>query len=186
MTNSNILPGMMSKELEIFVVENAVKAIHNGKVIDFTEFPLGIIEMLKEKIKSEKEVELALHDWHPHSQWKRLEQFVSCRFGGLDYTGDINQKGEMQDGEYWSCPNRGKCQYEGVVCKMPLVNGHRLTSEDIKLMQLSSTEKTNEVIAEEMNMPLGTFHKAKARVHSILKVQTKQGVTRIGQYLNLI
>lgn len=185
-TNSNILPGMMSKELEIFVVENAVKAIHNGKVIDFTEFPLGIIEQLKEKIKSDKQVELALHDWHPNSQWKRLEQYVSCHFGGLDYQADILPTGEMQDGEYWACPNRGKCQYEGVICKLPMINGQRFTNEDVKLMQLSTTEMTNEVIAEEMGMALGSFHKAKAKLHALLGVQTKQGITKFCSFFNFI
>jgi hypothetical protein len=61
-----------------------------------------------------------------------------------------------------------------------------LTNDDIKLMQFSSTEMTNEVIAEEMNMPLGTFHKAKAQLHQILGIQTKQGITRLCSFLNLI
>jgi hypothetical protein len=50
MTNSNILPGMVNRSVEVFVVENITKALHNGKVIDFTELPLGIIELLKEAI----------------------------------------------------------------------------------------------------------------------------------------
>ena len=53
-------------------------------------------------------------------------------------------------------------------------------------MQLSSTELTNDVIAEEMNMPLGTFHKAKAQLHQILGIQTKQGITKICSFFNFI
>ena len=186
MTNSNILPGMISNSLEIFVVENISKAIHKGKVIDLTELPLGIIELLKEAIKSDKQLELALHDMHPNSEWKRIEQFATCRFGGLDHNDDFSPEGKLQDGEYWQCPKRGTCLHEGVICKLPVVNNHRLTKDDIKLMQFSSTEMTNEVIAEEMNMPLGTFHKAKAQLHQILGIQTKQGITRLCSFLNLI
>ena len=186
MTNSNILPGMVNRSVEVFVVENITKALHNGKVIDFTELPLGIIELLKEAIKSDKQLELALHDWHPTSEWKRLEQFATCRLGGLDYNDDITPDGKIQDGEYWPCPNRGSCQYEGVICKLPVINNHRLTTDEIKLMQLSSTELTNDVIAEEMNMPLGTFHKAKAQLHQILGIQTKQGITKICSFFNFI
>ena len=184
--NSNILPGMVNNSLEVFVVENVTKAIHKGKVIDFTELPLGIIELLKEAIKNDKQVALALHDWHPFSQWKRIEQYASCRLGGLDYNDDITADGKFQDGEYWPCPKRGTCQYEGIICKLPIVNDHRLSPEDVKLMQLSTTEKTNEVIAEELDMPLGSFHKAKARIHQILGIQTKQGITKFCTYLNLI
>jgi hypothetical protein len=61
-----------------------------------------------------------------------------------------------------------------------------MSTEEIKLMQLSSTELTNDVIAEEMNMPLGTFHKAKAQLHQILGIQTKQGITKICSFFNFI
>lgn len=186
MTNSNLLPGMVNRSVEVFVVENVTKAIHNGKIIDFTELPIGIIELLKEAIKNDKQAELALHDWHPQSQWKRIEQFATCRLGGLDHADDITEDGILQDGEYWACPNRGTCQYEGTLCKMPIINNHRLSHHDVKLMQLSSTEMTNEVIAEEMNMPLGTFHKAKAYLHSVLGIQTKQGITKFCLFFNLI
>jgi hypothetical protein len=186
MTNSNILPGMVNRSIEVFVVENETKAIHNGKVIDFSELPLGIVELLKEEIKKDTAVELALHDWHPFSEWKRVEQFATCRLGGLDHSDDITPCGKIQDGEYWNCPNRGKCQYEGTLCKLPVINNHRLNKEEIKLMQYSTTEMTNEVIAEEMNMALGSFHKAKAQLHQILGIQTKQGITKYCSFFNLI
>lgn len=185
MNQTKILPGMVNNSVEIFVVENVVKAIRRGKVIDFTDLPLGIIQRLKEEINKDKQLKLALHDMHPDSSWKRLEQFAKCRFGGLDFQGDITEDA-IQDGEYWDCPNRGNCAYEGIVCKLPMINNHRLTSQEIQLMQLSSSEKTNDVIAEEMNMPAGSFHKAKAILHSILGVQTKQGVTKACTLLNII
>lgn len=183
---NNLHPGMNCNSVEFFVVDSYAKAIHKGKVIDFTELPLGIIEMLKEEIKKDKEVNLILHDLHPTSQWKRLEQFVTCRFGGIDFQGDITPEGNLQDGEYWPCPLRGNCSHEGKLCKLPIVNGQRLTTQEVQLMQLSTTDKTNEVIAEEMEMAPGSFHKAKALLHKLLGVQTKQCITRICTHLNLI
>jgi hypothetical protein len=182
---SNVLPGMMCSSIEFFVVENVVKAINSGKVIDFNDIPIGIVELLREEISKDENVKLALLEMHPDSEWKRIEQFVKCRLGGLDYQGDIKE-GVVQDGEYWDCPKRGTCAHEGVVCRLPVVNNHRLTHEDIKLMQFSSTEMTNEVIAEEMEMPMGSYHKQKAKIHNILGVQTKQGITKASTYLGLI
>lgn len=53
-------------------------------------------------------------------------------------------------------------------------------------MQFSSTEKTNEVIAEDMEMTMGTFHKQKKQLHDFFGVQTKQGLTMIATFLNII
>ena len=185
MNNSNILPGMVNNSLEIFVVESVVKAIHSGKVIDFTEMPLGVIELLKEHMRKDEKVLLALHDMHPFSEWARLEQFAKCRFGGLDHQADFKE-GIFQDGEYWDCPVRSSCPHNGVICKLPVINDHRLTDKEVEIMQLSTTELTNDIIAEKMKMPAGTFHKEKKQLHHILKVQTKQGITKICNYLNLI
>ena len=185
MINHNLLPGMVCNSVEFFVVENMVKAIKGGKVIDFSEIPIGIIELLREEIYKDEAVIHALHEMQPDSEWKRLQQYVSCKFGGLDHQGDITE-GLFQDGEYWDCPMRGKCAHEGVVCKLPIVNGHRLTPQQITLMQLSATEKTNEVIIDELNIAPGTFHKLKSILHSILGIQTKQGITKFCNLLNLI
>lgn len=182
---TNVLPGMICNSVEFFVVENVLKAILSGKVIDFNEIPIRIVELLREEINKDEKVKEALVQMHPDSDWKRLEQFVMCRLGGLDFNADIKD-GQIQDGEYVSCPKRGICPHEGVVCKFPKINDYRLTSEDIKLIQYSTTEMTNEVIAEEMDMPMGTYHKHKTKLHQIFKIQTKQGLTKAATMLNLI
>lgn len=184
---TKIIPGMITNETEFFVVENEVKVLHNGKVAEFSETPFPIFQLLKETINNDPLVLEKLMDLQPVSEYKRIEQFVICRFGGLDYKGDICKDMKLQDGEYWPCPKHGNCSAEGVLCKMPEVNGNRLTSEDVKLIQLTTTDKTNEVIAEEMNLPLGTLHKMKhALYHKLGNVQTKQCVTKIAIALNII
>lgn len=185
MNTVKVYPGMMCNSVEFFVHENDLKFIQHGTVKDFTELPFATIAILKEEIDNNNDVKLALHDMHPNSDIKRTEQFAKCRFGGLDFCPDINSN-ILQDGEYWPCPNHGNCPHEGVLCKLPKFNETRLTKTDVQLMQLSSSEKTNEVIAEEMNLPLGTFHKAKKYIHELLEVQTKQGIAQICIFFNLI
>ncbi|HBK83836.1 MAG TPA: hypothetical protein DDZ41_09635, partial [Flavobacterium sp.] len=161
------------------------KAIQNGKIKTFSELSFATIQMLKEEINNDKNVKLALHDFHPISEIKRIEQFAICRFGGLDFTGDI-KNGHLQDGEYWPCANHGKCPHEGVLCKLPLVNGQRLTKQEIDLIKLSSTDKTNDVIAEDLSIPLGTFHQIKHKLYDKFMVQTKQELTLMSSTLNII
>ena len=111
--------------------------------------------------------------------------WMSNVFRGLDFQGDI-KNGELQDGEYWPCPNHGKCQFEGVLCKLPLVNGQRLTKQEVDLIKLSSTDKTNDVIADDLGIPLGTFHQLKHKLYEKFVVQTKQELTKLSALINII
>lgn len=183
--NNTPYPGMTCSGLEFFVHDGELNVMHNRKVIDFTELPFAVIQQLREAIEQDKNVKMALMDIHPTSEVKRLEQFAKCRFGGLDFKPDILHN-QMQEGEYWACPLRGRCEHEGVLCKMPTINGQRLTKPEVSLMRLISSEATNEVIAELLGYKMGTFHLEKKKLYSKLKVQTKQGVAIISQHLNLI
>ncbi len=187
-TQSNTVtmyPGMVCSATEFFIENGETKIIQNAKVLPFCEISFGTQQILQEAINEDLNIKLALHDMHPNSSMKRLEQFAKCRFGGLDFQGDIKD-GELQDGEYWPCPKRGTCPHEGILCKLPTYNNQRLTSQDVQLLQLTATNKTNEAIGEEMNLPMGSFHKAKKFLYVKLGIQTKQEGVFISLFLNLI
>jgi hypothetical protein len=180
-----LFPGMACTSTEFFSQSGELKMIHNGSVKDFTEISFCTIQILKEAINQKQEILEALKDMHPESEMQQIKQFILCRFGGLDYQPDMKD-GVLQDGEYWACPNHGICKHEGVLCKLPNVNGHRLNKTDVVLMQLSSTTLTNEVIAEHMKFPFGSFHKAKRQLYEKLSVQTKHELVKIAIFLNII
>lgn len=180
-----LYPGMVCSSTEFFVSENQVKIIQNAKVLPFCEISSATMQILDEAINQDINVKLELFDMHPTSKMKRIEQFAKCRFGGLDFQGDIKE-GILQDGEYWECPNRGTCKSEGILCKLPSYNGKRLEKQEVELLQLTSTNKTNEVIAEELHLPMGSFHKAKKFLYDKLEIQTKQEGVMISFFLNLI
>lgn len=182
---SNLLPGLTDDSVEFFTHQNQLKVIKSGQVLSFTDLPFATIQVLKEEINKSIETKVALHDFHPTSEMKRIEQFAICRFGGIDMQGDI-VNGELQDGEFWACPNHGNCPHEGVLCKLPFINGSRLNKQDVQLMKLSATEKTNEVIAEELSLPLGSFHFAKKFLYKKLGIQTKQELAVLAMNHNII
>ncbi len=182
---SKTYPGMTSSATEFFTHGSELKVIQNGCIKNFNEISFCTIQILKEAIVSSKETSNALFEMHPNSEIRRIEQFAMCRFGGLDFDADIKE-GVLQDGEFWPCPSHGNCAHEGILCKLPMFNGHRLSKTEVLLMQKSSTEKTNEVIAEELELPFGSFHKAKKNLYEKLAVQTKQEVVKIAIILNLI
>lgn len=178
-------PGMTCSSTEFFSYGQELKVIQNGAIKNFNEISFCTIQILKEAMSASDDISSALMEMHPNSEMKRIEQFARCRFGGLDFDPDIKD-GVLQDGEFWACPFHGNCKHEGILCKLPVVNGHRLSKIDVLLMQKSSTEKTNEVIAEELDLPFGTFHKAKKHLYEKLSIQTKQELVKIAIFLNLI
>ncbi|MBW4362115.1 hypothetical protein [Flavobacterium taihuense] len=184
-STNRLYPGLADSSIEFFADGNETKVILNSRVLPFSEVSFSIIQLLDEEIEKDSLVKIHLLDMHPTSKIKRTEQFAHCRLGGLDYQGDING-GQLQEGEYWECPKRGNCKSEGILCKLPSYNGKQLQPQEVKLLQLTATNKTNEVIAEELNLPLGSFHKLKKILWSKLSIQTKQEGVMISFFLNLI
>lgn len=180
------IPGLLDSNYEFLNIDNQTMFIHNGQIKNFTEAPISVIIMLKEFIEKNPDVKKILNEWHPNSEFNQLQQFAKCRFGGLDVTPDI-ENGNFQDGEYWDCPNSGKCAAEGILCKLPTFNGNVLTKIEIQLIKLSTTDLTNDVIAEKLNLALGTYHKMKSILHKKLdNILTKQSLTKLAYQMNLI
>lgn len=183
---TKILPGMVDDAVEFFKDdEGKVKYIHQGKVNCVSELPYWLTKIITEHIELNPEINNHLLNFHPDSEIKRLHQFINCRFGGIDFRGDIVD-GKLQESEYIHCPLRGNCKSEGVLCKMPVVNGHTLTPTEVKIIQMSTTDMTNDVIAEECSLPLGSFHKIKQNIYDKFCVPTKQCLTKLAYSLNLI
>ena len=185
MNTNKIYPGMLCAGIEFFVHDDEEKVIQGGVVKDLAQAPYSVFDILEEAIDADESVKAALLKMHPLSKHQRLRQFVRCRFGGLDMQPDI-KAGVLQEAEYWPCPLRGSCPAEGVLCKMPRHNGNELSKDDISLMKLIATDRTNKSIADVLNVPLGTFHRNKTALYNKLGIITKQEVALIAVALNLI
>jgi DNA-binding CsgD family transcriptional regulator len=184
-TQANVYPGMLNSEVEFFKSEDGIKIITNGTIQAFNQISTATYQLLKEALHADLPALNVLSQWYPKSELCQLEKFTECRLGGLDHTPDISN-GILQDGEYWECPYRGQCMGEGKVCKSLKFKGEELSSQEIELMKLLCSTATNEVIAEQLVISLGLFHKIKQKLYAKLGVQTKQEVAQIAMSLNLI
>lgn len=182
---TKIYAGLLGPGIEIFNSDDGLKIIQDGRIKPFSAAPYSVIARIIEQIKREPETQEILKKWHPDSEMKQVEQFASCRFGGLDFEADMKGS-ELQDGEYHPCTFRGKCAAEGILCKMPKINNTRLSLQMVKLMRLISGTDTNEVIAEKMEIPLGSYHLLKKKLYELLQVQTKQEVALISRDLTIV
>lgn len=185
-TSNKFYPGMVNSAVEIFKKYDDLKFIAEGRVMSYQNAPFAIISIIDEAINEVENAKQILEEWHPNSPMKQNKQFAWCRFGGLDYSADIID-GVLQDGEYHECPKRGKCVGEGLLCKLPIYKGTRLTVQMVQLMKLLCTTDTNTVIAEKMNLPDGSYHLLKKKLYAALGgIQTKQEVALIARHLNIV
>ena len=181
-----VFPGMLCDCVEFFRVGKQFKAMTGGRVHSFYELPTPYYNLLKESMEADADALAVLNIMHPDSEVKRVEKYTSCNFSGLDYTPDIKAGGELQKGEYWDCPERGHCIGEGKICKPLTYKGNEITALDINIIKLSASDKKNELIAEELFLPLGTFHLIKKKLHEKLGINSKQEMVLIGIALNII
>ncbi|MFD2824498.1 helix-turn-helix transcriptional regulator [Lacinutrix iliipiscaria] len=183
-TNPRIYPGLNDSFVEFFNHNNQVKAFVNGKMLDLKEVPFSYHQIIKEALNDLPEAKKVLKEWFPKSETHQLQKFIECRFGGLDFTPDIEDY-KLQPGEYWDCPLRGNCKGEGKVCQPLIYNNNPLSFKEIKLLKLLITNDTNELIGDKLNVPMGSLHKMKRILYAKLGIQTKQGAAEVVRSLNL-
>lgn len=181
----SIYPGITNNSIEFFTHKGDVKFIQSGRVKPLEDLGFQAIEQIKAVLSSEPEVQKELESIFPNSEWQQIKMFVKCRYGGIDFTPDIKE-GELKSGDYWDCPLRGMCSSEGKICKQPIYKNQELTFDEVKLIKHLTTTKTNETIAGELGMPLGSFHLMKKNLYQKLEIQTKQELTIIAVRLNVI
>jgi hypothetical protein len=181
-----VYPGLLCSSIEFFNGHTGkFKVLSGGSVKEFKDAPYSYHQILKEAIQEEPETEKILFEWYPKSELKRLIQFGSCRFGGLDFVPDVTDS-KLQKGEYSPCAAREFCPGAGILCQAPRYNDVKLSFTEVKVLKALATTDTNENIAFKLTMPLGTFHLLKKKLYQKLGIQTKPEAALIARDLNLL
>lgn len=185
MINQSYYPGMLNTDIEFFNSGEATYFMTEGSVRPFNEITTELFQLLENEINKDFEIQDYLQTKFPNNPLRQLEEFTKCRFGGLDFSADIDHAGKIQKGEYWDCPLRGNCKGEGKLCKHIKFNNHIINSDEIKLIQLLITGITNKNISEKLEIPFGTIHYKKQRLYEKLEITTKQELTLFAVRFNL-
>ena len=188
MTTTRLFPGMCDDSLEIFFhsEEQQLKAIVNGQVKCFSDVLPERKAFLKQIISSEDDLANILNIMHPENETKQIEQLAKCRFGGLNFQADYCRKTETTNHDIIDCDIRDTCIGCGIVCKDLHYNGGEISQTDVKAIQLMATDHKTEVLAEELDMPLGTFHVYRTKFFDRIGVKSKPELARVGVELGLI
>jgi len=184
MSNKNLPAGLIDGNLELFAVGKKVKAIYKGEVISFGDLPEEIKEAFRTEIVKDKEALLSLSAMGHTTDKDMLLQYVFCNYGGFDNEADF-KKGVGKK-EYWDCGRRGKCNFEGKLCKNITINGKPLTPREIQVIKLIASGYLDKEISGLLFISISTVATHKDNIYKKTGTTTKVELAVLATKLNLI
>lgn len=171
MKDAQVPAGLTDNNVELFVKDDKVFAIFSGRVILFHELPSEIREyFMNDLIENIQAIKL-INEMGVMKSELVLEQFLKCRFGGLDNNPDLDvASGELTD-EYWDCGKRGGCSAEGKLCQQIKVENGFLSRREIDVLKLITEGLTDKQIADRLYISKNTVASHK------YNIQEKTGFT---------
>ena len=170
MTYKELYPGMLDNSKEYFEAEGNVFLIANGMVQRFDDVQYH--EELELIIETEPKLKQTLQKMVGENGKNQQKQLAKCRFGGLNFSADFSDDSKSTN-DYRNCQKRGNCIGENIVCQPFKINGVEVSELEINLLKELATDKKNEAIASDLNLPLGTFNVTKTSLYKKLKIYNK-------------
>ena len=103
-------------------------------------------------------------------EYKIAHRFIRCNFGAYDqYSYDINAAGTFTLEEV-SCPLRGECLCEGVICKPQLDT--KLSNRELDVLKLIADGYQSSDIAEQLSIAITTVNKHRENIKAKLNLNT--------------
>lgn len=116
----------------------------------------------------------------------RIKQAIVCMYGGFDNSPDIKD-GELQTAEYWPCPKRGSCAFEGKLCdSLKTDTGDHLTPRHIEILKLIANGYQDKEIASQLNLSISTVTTHNREIRTRTGLARKADLTRFAIQKNLI
>jgi len=178
--------GLTDKNVEIFVKDDEIFAIHNGKVLPFDYLPTEIVELFMDDMLHNTGAVFCLHKMGMKNINDMLRQYVKCRFGGLDKRADLDTTRKDINPDYWDCGKRDSCPYQFAICDRVRVGDIYLTIKQIEVVKHIAAGLTDKETAVRLNISIDTLHTHTKNIHYKLGVHSQSEVTTFALRNNLI
>lgn len=162
---------MVDTRIEYFRDGGQIYKIKNGSVKKFEDVKEH--RELQFIIENEKGLRNILALMCGNNDREMQNKLASCRFGALNFEADFDSSGNASH-DFTDCDLRGTCVGENIVCKPLTLNGAEITEKQLDILRGCASNLTNEVLAETVDMPLGSFNVLKQKTYKQLNIQTKQ------------
>ena len=165
--------GIKAGETEFFEFEERMIAKHEGNHIEIKDLPtptLKMLDMAIDDLQRKSLMSWGLLDFH-----EQINQFLKCNASSYDFTPDLKD-GKFQN-EYCKCVFRGKCQFEGKLCRViHLKNGTHLTMSELRVTAYIRAGFFDKEIAAMMGISPNTLRVHEQNIRLKLNVERKAHV----------
>jgi DNA-binding CsgD family transcriptional regulator len=181
--------GLIDDNAEFFVTPDMQpKCLISGSAVAFEDFGSDLLAALSVSLYSHHSKKVAIYQKMTGStdEMVVLKQFTFCCYGGFDCKADLFN-GALKETEYWQCPNRAVCKFDGKGCdRLRTDSGQHLTKREIEYIQQTSTGKLDKEIAGDLRLSLYTITTHSKNVRKKLGLLRKADITRFAHQKNLI
>ena len=185
MKSPQLPAGLEDNNLEIYLHDGELKAIHQGKVVDFIELPASIREVFEvQLIKDPAAIHSLQNDMNILDGTGMLMQYVKCVFGGFDKNPDLHD-GKTTP-ECWDCGHHGTCPAEGKVCKMPAGPLGVLSKREYQVTLMVAKGKFDKEIAYDLHIEETSVREYLKRIRGKLEVNNRIEIMLWAQMKGLI
>lgn len=171
--------GLIGNNLEAFYVNGEAKVIRDGKVINVVD-SIDTLQAFRGLLESDKEALQAIEQL-TSDPIEQVIQFIYCRYGDFDKRADWTPEGVTVP-EYWDCGLRGKCLFEGCICKLPA----GLTLREIEVVKLVAQDMPNKQIADHLGICTETVAVHIRNIERKTGAASKNGVVAFAYQNNIL
>ena len=150
--------------IEFYILDNETRyRLPDGTDEKLTESSLEVISFMIDKIENlyPKAYAALQKEYKPLNaipflkRYNVVNRFCRCNFGSIDNVRDIDSKGRFVF-EYVSCPLRGECLMEGVVCSPEFCS--QISKSEMRVLELLYRGYDKEEIAEKLFLSIHTVN----------------------------
>lgn len=184
----NLPAGLLDHNYEFFADAGRSHAfcLNSGRVLAFDKFPVALTLLLDAHFSLFPDKVKAAIDLASENGISALEQLTICNYGGFDSEPDMIN-GKLQSHEFWQCPKRGTCAYEGKCCdKLSTPSGEFLTPAEIRVVKLTAEGNLDKTIADRLSISTNTVAIHQRNIRRKTMLFRKADVTRFAHAKNLI
>ena len=159
--NSNLPPGI-GGGIDIVMLHKQHYLLQGGLKVHYSAWPKSFKDLLLQQIAMDPDAKAALADLKLTDPDDQIKQYVYCNYGGYDGYADY-KNGEFTR-EYWECGNRGKCRYEGKLCKAVQCKHGSLTPREVEVLKGIASGLLDKEVADKLNISKNTVHNHRASI----------------------
>ncbi|MHB8209177.1 response regulator transcription factor [Mucilaginibacter sp.] len=184
----NHLPaGLINNQYEFFAnTELHAFCLTQGRVIPFEEFDESLLSLVEAEMMKFPVKIFNIHKMGFTGRVEVIRQFLLCNYGGFDNSADMADS-KLQPTEYWPCPLRGKCAFEGKICDgLKTDSGQILSTREIQVVKLIASGHMDKEIASHLKIKLNTVTTHTKNIRTKTGLFRKPDITRFAYQNQLI